>query len=227
MKADGEQLLVELADRQLPQLLDPFRQLDQVALLLGARQRNALRAGFEPVDVEEPAPAELLRVGVVVLGPGLEELFGQLLGLPRVGGRQGLDVGKRLVFLVDLEVELGEDRGELGLDALVQQGEPRLARPVLDHVPGEQGARHVALALHHHLGRHLVIVRVVDVAEGVVLHRGGQGSSRSRTCGRTRLPSASTRPGAPGSTPTPCRAAGAVRSRASTASFWSSIDLVR
>ncbi len=81
----GQQLLVDLADRQLAQLLDPFAQLDQVSLLLGAGQRNTLGPIVKPVDVEEPAAAQLLRVGVVVLGPDPDELLRQLLGLAGVG----------------------------------------------------------------------------------------------------------------------------------------------
>ena len=56
----GQKLLVDLADRQLTQLLDPAGKLDQVALLLGAGQRDPLGPVLEPVDVEEPAATELL-----------------------------------------------------------------------------------------------------------------------------------------------------------------------
>src|SRR5262249_40362440 len=56
----GQELLVELADRQLAQPLDPLAQLDDVPLLLGSGQRDALGAIVEPVDVEEPTAAQLL-----------------------------------------------------------------------------------------------------------------------------------------------------------------------
>ncbi len=183
----GEQLLVELADRQLPQSFDPFAQLDDVPLLLGSRQRNALGARLEPINVKEPAAAHLLGIGVVVLGPGFEELFRQLPGLPGVSGRQLLDKGKGFLFLVDLEVKLREDRGEPGLDSLVEHRQPGVSGPVLEHVAGEQGAGHVALPLHHHLRRHRVIVRVVHIAERVELHARAQAGGEVELVGKLRL----------------------------------------
>ena len=76
------------------QACDELAQTLQVALLLGARQRNPVRAFVKAKAVDEHLVATAVGVGVVVAGPHAQKLVGEILSLSRLRGRQRFDEGE-------------------------------------------------------------------------------------------------------------------------------------
>jgi len=220
-----DQLLVELLDWQLAEPGDPGGQLLEVALLLGAGERDALGLALEAEHVDVGVPHVAFGVRVVVLDPDPEELLGLFLGPIGVGGGEVLDIGEGLLVLADLQVKLRSDGGVLGPDPFLDVREPGRVRHVLEDLG--DGDRRGEIRLPHH---HVLVIEVVvveEVAVHVPLHPGseaGRGVVLLRELGLVSQAAAS-------------RARLLVQpasawlaralSRASTAVFWSSSDLWR
>lgn len=78
-------------------------------MLFGTGQRNALGPAFEAVHVHVIVAAATIGVGVVVFGPDAEKFFGELFGKVGVRFDEAFDVGERLFFFADFQIELRKD----------------------------------------------------------------------------------------------------------------------
>ena len=116
-KCIGQQSFIDIFQIQFSNSIDPCGQLDQITFLFGTSQRDRVCFLVEAIHVDVRVALAFVGVRVVVASPYSQELMNQVPGNPGMTGRDLLDVRKRLVLLVDSQVQVGHHLANLSMQA--------------------------------------------------------------------------------------------------------------